>query len=546
MPLSQQVNSIDSWMPAAILAVVLKVRGHGLRIAAACALVAPLHGQSVRGRVFRPDSTSPAAGIVVTGIGPNGATVASALSTSSGDFMLRLPGPGRYQLRALQIGFRPTVIDGVDVTTGAVRVQNLILTGLPVTIEGVLIRDYADCDLAGPQADTFLQLWEQARGALAATRLSEESGLLDVSVVSLVGHFDAVNFNRDPPAGPLRRALHPEVDTTNAREAAVDRVFASTPTETLVASGYMRRRTDGRLVFDAPSAETLLSDDFAAHHCFSVAGSAPQHPEWVGIAFRPTGSRDTLVDIRGVLWLERASAELKRLTFEYTNLPGGSASLCDPNPEGSLGDRGARCMTVTVVDQELGLGGETDFVRLADGEWLTNRWSIRTPPDAAKWRPSGNKVRGKETCYVGPRCEDVWIMWPRIPTQTGTVSSVRRAGVEIYRNDSAVILMSIAAARRAGRHPAGVTGVVTNAEAQPLANAIVQIEDPGRVGITNRSGVFQITTLPPSRVIIAVRCRGYEPSRFPLDLLPDSTRHLKLSLVAVASVRPSIDCSNPP
>ncbi len=498
---------------------------------------------------MRADSTTPAAGIVVSAIMSNGKTVASALSSQSGNYSLRLPAAGRYQLRALHIGFRPTVLGDIDVSVGNL-VQDIVLRELPISIAAVVVRDEGDCGLSGARAETVLQLWEQARGALSATTLSEEGGQLDVRVVSVRGHVDAIHYHHDPPAGPYRRALYAEVDTASAHEAVVNRVFASTPAETLITAGYVRHRLDSSFVFDAPSAEMLLSDDFAAQHCFSIAGAAPDHPEWIGIAFTPRRTRDSLVDVSGVLWMDRATAELRRLTFEYTNLPGDKVSLCDPDPDPKLNlpGTGPHCITLP-MNEQLELGGDADFLRLPSGEWLTVRWTVRTPPDAVKWRISGLKAhvveRRPETCYSGKDCDNVWIMWPRLVTRSGMITSVRRSGTEIYRSDGATTLMSAAAAKRVGTGSAGVAGIVTNADNEPLSNAIVQIEDPGRVGVTNKTGIFEIAMLPANRVLVTVRCRGYETARFPLPLLADSVRHLKLALPASAN-NASTDCSKTP
>jgi hypothetical protein len=88
--------------------------------------------------------------------------------------------------------------------------------------------------------------------------------------------------------------------------------------------------------------------------------------------------------------------------------------------------------------------------------------------------------------------------------------------------------------------------MVTNAASEPLTNAIVQIEDPGRLGVTSTLGASEIATLPANRVIVSVRCRGYETVRFPLPLLPDSVRHLKLALAPTSAKAAPTDCSKTP
>jgi len=509
----------------------------------------PLPGQTIRGRVLLSDSTTPALGIVVTAIAEGGAVVGRGLSTASGDYTIRLPLAGRYQLRALRIGFRPTIVDSINVGANETRIQNIMLGRLPVTIAGMIVRNRKSCDLAGSDIDRFVQLWEQARAALAATHLSEQSGNLDMQVLTLGGHIDAVNYftavGREWSGSP-----YADVDTVHAREAIVDRVFAITPAETLLAAGYVRRRENGAVVFDAPSAEMLLSDEFVAQHCFSVGESSREHPDWLGIGFVPQNIRDSIVDIRGVVWLDRSSAELRRIEFEYTNLPAADLRLCDSEPDRNLPVVQGHpvCDGFNNTRDRLGLGGYADLRRLATGEWLIVQWMIRTPPDGAKYRNTKERSRQatrgtSETCYLGKDCREVWSAWPRLVTTTGIVSRVVRGGTEIYRNDSSAALISAAAAKRAGKHPAHLEGVITDSSGRPLANVTVQAGDPGRVAMTDIAGVFHLDQLPGATIVVATRCRGYRSTRFTLPLLPDSTRHLSLRLVADAKTIATSNCT---
>jgi hypothetical protein len=399
-----------------------------------CALTEPVVGQTLRGRVVRADSATAVPGVLVTALDSSGAPVATAMSAPSGDYFLRLPGAGRYQLRALHIGFRPTVVPAVDVSSSGSRTRDVVLTELPVTIAGMDVREKDECGMSREETEVFVPLWEQARGALAAATLAEQSGALDVRVVTVPGHVDAFKHFNDPLDGPLIRAPHPEQDTARTSERASDRVFASTPAESLLAAGYVRRRAQGGFAFDAPSADLLLSDGFAAQHCFGLTGAPRGHAGWLGITFAPRNTRDSVVDIRGVLWLDRASAELRRLEFDYTNLPPGKFKLCDPQPPRAQFHEpagGPICDSLPASDS-LGLGGDADFVRLPTGEWLVVRWSIRTPPDAQKYRIAGIRVRivgrSSEKCYSGKGCHDWWIAWPRLVTTNGIVASVSRGG----------------------------------------------------------------------------------------------------------------------
>jgi hypothetical protein len=267
------------------------------------AFAVPLGAQTVRGRVLMPDST-PASGVVVTAVAASGQTAGRSLSSPDGEYAIRLSTPGRYELRALQIGFRPTIVTGIDVGANAERIQNIVLARRPVTLATVEIRDEG-CRISNRDADTFLQLWEQARGALSAARLSEQSGSLDVHLVRINGHVDATSYQRSSRPSAYEVRPYPAIDSLNMREMIVDAAIASTPAETLAKAGYVRRRDSENVVFDMPSAEALLSDDFAEMHCFGIAKPPNEHPEWIGVRFAPRKERKDVVDIRGVVWLDR-------------------------------------------------------------------------------------------------------------------------------------------------------------------------------------------------------------------------------------------------
>ena len=82
--------------------------------------------------------------------------------------------------------------------------------------------------------------------------------------------------------------------------------------------------------FYAPDAAALLADGFLDAHCLRTrlpAGSTS--PALVGVAFEPHGTSHHS-DIRGTLWLDRATHELRTLEFTYTALPATLSSAGRP------------------------------------------------------------------------------------------------------------------------------------------------------------------------------------------------------------------------
>lgn len=526
-----------------------------LGAAVCCSLIArsDLSGQVARGRIVLPDGTASAPGIVITATEQNGRVVGSAMTGPSGSFVLRLPAVGRYNLRILRIGYRATVVDGVDVNADTVQLGDVILNPLPVTIAGVEIRDRADCDLSGRAGDIFIQLWDQARAALTSAQLGERSGALNVHLIRIEGGVDAMKWHAPKAIGNPTA----ELDSAQAREWVADHALTAVLPETLSAQGYVRRPAAGGVVYDVPTADALLSEDFLGGHCFSVVKAPAARPSWIGVGFVPRTIRDGVVDVEGVLWLDRASAELRRLEFEYRNMPREAHVLCEGEPFMDSPDKANRiCRPYAESDsRSFGTGGDADFHRLASGEWLTTKWTVRTVGNEWNLRPTGEKVRHlspQEKCSsravseAAKRrgdCVNIWTSVPRLSVVSTEILRVFRAGVEVYRNDAAIAASEAVAKRRAGKHPAHLDGRISDEAGRPLRNAVVQIEKPSRVEITDSLGAFRIRHLPPGPVVISVRCQQYRGVRFTLPLLPDSTRRVSGALLSDStSTRPSTNC----
>ena len=92
----------------------------------------------------------------------------------------------------------------------------------------------------------------------------------------------------------------------------------------------------------------------------AVRDGGSEHPGWVGLEFVPLDGREE-PDVRGVLWLDRATAELRYVEYTYTG----------------LGFRGP-------VDW---LGGRIDFRRVPSGTWIIPFWTVRAP--LLQWKMTG-------------------------------------------------------------------------------------------------------------------------------------------------------------
>jgi hypothetical protein len=129
------------------------------------------------------------------------------------------------------------------------------------------------------------------------------------------------------------------------------RPFVPLSAALLAERGYIRTEGDS-VDFSAPDADLLLSDSFLQTHCFGVRAGSRGDSTDVGLTFEPIRTRK-VSDIRGVLWVDRTSLELRSLEFRYAD---SEESVLASNA-----------------------GGRMEFDRLPSGAWYIRSWTIRMP-----------------------------------------------------------------------------------------------------------------------------------------------------------------------
>jgi hypothetical protein len=304
-------------------------------IGAALAIVAqPVDAQLVRGRVVTADST-PVSGVVVQLSRASSVVVAQTLSDARGGFTLRSPASGEYRLRALRLGFRPTLGRPFTVGDSGITEQSIVLTGSAVTLAAEHVTANEKCAAGSDPSSLGFRAWEQARTALSASLVTRQSATYEMRFVVSEIH---------------RAARTDSVLEYKEKESVTSamRPFTSMPLARLLDSGYVTRDSSG-VTYAAPDEEVLLSEEFAVTHCIRARPSTGDELE---IAFEPTRDRK-LSDVAGSLVLERATGALRRLAYEYVNVPDE--------------ERSAHA------------GGELTFLRFPSGGWMVQRWVVRAP-----------------------------------------------------------------------------------------------------------------------------------------------------------------------
>ena len=355
------------------------------RVALSFAAASAARAQTVRGVVVDP-ADQPVGGVVVLLVDSATRVDARALSDERGAFRLAAPRAGAYRLRTLRIGYRPVVSAPFQLLAGGEVTQRVVVTGLPVGLDTVRVAGQNVCRAFTDSGAATFAVWEQIRAALTAAELTASARAIAATTVTYARAFDP--YAGRPPGRVLREQANVSTDY-------VTRAWRSPPPDSLRRAGYVVTDRDNTITYYAPGLDMLLSPLFVEDHCFKLTTDKKQ-PALLGIAFEPTPERARGVpDVRGTLWVDRASSELRRLEFRYVHL----------GPQ-----------------QEEYAGGDMAFVRLRDGTWAVARWAIRMPVLEADVRPGHGaetrltelRVDGGELALARRGADTLWARPPLV------------------------------------------------------------------------------------------------------------------------------------
>ena len=279
------------------------------------------------------ETGGPLAGALVALVDSANRVIVEALSTADGMVSLNAES-GLYRIRVRRIGFRPfysgpTRLPQTDILSLRVESPRVVLNELVVSAS-------AQCGRINRDAQTLASLWEEISKALLSSQLT----VADLKEISRVQ-----TFRRE-------LGLNGEVlasDSIN-RTVANRRPFASVDPAALVELGYVRGNERTGWEFFAPDESVLLSAGFASTHCFRALRQR-NRPGEIGLAFEPAPKR-RLSDIKGVIWLDERSSELREVEFRFVNA--GVLSEFEPR-------------------------GFSRFRRMPSGAWLVSDWLLHLP-----------------------------------------------------------------------------------------------------------------------------------------------------------------------
>jgi hypothetical protein len=310
--------------------------GASLVVALACAAEVP--AQVVRGRVTDASSSAPVVGALVSLLGSAGdSAIVSVLTTTTGDYAVRAPGPGMYRLAVKRIGVQRFVTVSFALGSGETKTIDVPIAPVAMTLPEVAVSGL--CVTQPRDLRRISSLWDEVRTALEATEISLRDKLIEARIS---------RYAAEVLPGSLRVLF----DWRSDAQVMVAQPFTSLSGDSLSAVGYWRQLDGDSVEYLAPDASALASNAFIRDHCFSLAGSRRNRPDLVGLAFVPARDR-TLPDISGTVWLDARRFELRFIDFQYTRLP----EMPNANQ----------------------VGGEVHFTRLKSGAWIVDRWFIRMP-----------------------------------------------------------------------------------------------------------------------------------------------------------------------
>jgi hypothetical protein len=369
----------------------MTLRNH-YHLAVPCALfwtANTLSAQQLRGVVRDSASREPIPGVVLSLVDAAGKVSGRTIADQQGRYHLPLAGAAT-RLQAVRIGFSPrevTVPPHAGSDNAAVDVAMVVL---PTLMDAVLVSGETSCP-PSPDASQALGLWSQVRSGLLATVVARQTNPPDVRTLIYTRDLDRVG----------ERILAQSIRTQTGESA---RPFvASRDASALAAHGYMNEDSTGR-TFGGPDADVLIDDSFFATHCFHIHPDDAQHRGQVGLSFVPTSGRDTMVDVSGVIWIDRAVPALRTLEFLYTGLEpaaraaGSGGTLVFrtmPNGLTFIEHWNIRWAKLAKAPRNVGLRSQTydlvvDKIEESGGQLVSASWAA-----GDQWKATLGEVRGR-------------------------------------------------------------------------------------------------------------------------------------------------------
>ena len=403
---------------------------------AACGAIADAQSPILRGVVRDSASREPISGAVIMLLDSAGQPSSSTIAGADGRFRIARSAVAT-RIRARRIGFRPREIPITGGAVGDTAELEIAMGRIPQLLASVQVTGSSHCPGSANSGEAA-QLWAQARDGLLASIVARDAKPASVQTLT----FDRAYA---PRGGLVLRHRH-RIQSGRATRP----ILATASAAVFAERGYVQV-DGGDRVYHAPDADVLLDESFTATHCFRLVPGSGVRADQIGLAFAPARKRMGIVDVEGVLWLDRAKPALRTLEFRYTELDGLSMA--------------ARA------------GGSVEFDTMENGVVIITRWSLRMPLRAARARSSD----------------------PPAPWNTRRETS-DIALAEIGESGGMVIASTWPDGVKWTQPLTALTGtVIEQVSRKPMANALVTFDGAWDTVTTDTAGRFVVTTVLAGR-----------------------------------------------
>jgi len=391
----------------------------------------------IRGVVRDSEFVAPLPGAVITVIDSSGVSGARTISDANGQFSITA-SPRAASIHLIRIGFRPR---DLPLTMVGSSLQ-LVMTRIPPILDAIRVSDKQLCPGSADRGPAF-QYWEQARAGLLAQVVAREANPANATTIV---------YERHEHVGDDLV----QKQTARSQTGATKRPFvAPLSASTFAKRGYVSEDDGGRL-YSAPDADVLLDESFAATHCFHMQMPDAAHTGQIGLSFTPVPNRpDSIVDIQGTIWLDRATPALRSFDFQYTSIEPAAARL--PT------------------------GGHIEFRSVPNGVSFVERWALRLAILGPGPRPSGAPLRRN-------RADRDDLVAKEVQETGGQVINAGWLDGTIWRDSTT-----------------GLRGTITErGTGKPIANAIVKVLATSDTLVTDDHGTFELWPMVPGKYMIEV------------------------------------------
>jgi hypothetical protein len=478
-----------------------------------------VQAQEVFGVLRSETNGAPLEGVVVMAVrASDGEAVLRTLSGAGGAFRAVLPRDS-VVVRALRIGEQPVELWRGRLGPGERIDIGRSLPRRPIVLTALNLRERSRCSAV--MSDT---------GSATRTVFSAALTALNALIAGADDEAMHVRTAETEQYRDLRDRLE-RINAPRERVGTSADPFQSVPVGVLLEEGFAITDAAGTTTYRAPDARLLASDGFLRRYCLSLDRSREERG-LLGVRFSPQSAPRDRVEVRGAVWLDNSTLELRHLEFGYVGL--------------------------TQVAAATRPGGIVEYTRLADGRWIIDRWLLRMPRIVSelatvaggtarvpRLRASGVRVvggvllearRGEVLLYtsggapgavVDPMAQEGD---PKTMRSVRDQSTLRAAEIAEWSTGAACALDESGGAvvrgvvrRQDGAFVAGAAVEATwRGSRQRVAGHVLEWSTERAVALTDADGTFQLCGVPrDTRVELVVRTDGARLQRMQLRLPPD-------------------------